>query len=56
MSWQECRDEHVRHVHQLADLEVDGDAAYDISLLAGPTALAEVIDHRGRITGSGCVL
>ena len=35
---QEGRDHEVRHVDELADLEVDGHAADRVGLLAGPAA------------------
>src|SRR6266536_1515986 len=42
---QERRDQKTRDVDELADLEVDGDAADGVRLLAIPAPLTEVIDH-----------
>src|SRR5258708_7133560 len=42
---QEGGHEHVGHVDELADLEVDGDAADGVGLLGRPAPLGQVVDH-----------
>src|SRR5712671_3941102 len=42
---QECADDHVRHVDQFAQFEVDGDTADGIGLLTVPAALDQEVDH-----------
>src|SRR5712664_2012695 len=42
---QERGHEHVGDVDELADLEVDGDAAEGVGLLPCPPSLGQVVDH-----------
>jgi hypothetical protein len=42
---QEGGHEHVWHVDQLADLELNGDAANGAALLSSPATLFQVVDH-----------
>src|ERR1700738_1645388 len=42
---QERGHQHVEDVDELADLEVDGDAAEGVGLLPCPRALGQVVDH-----------
>ena len=42
---EECRHQHVGNVDELADLEVDGDAADRVGLLPCPASFREVLDH-----------
>src|SRR5204862_2445086 len=39
------RDDRIGHIHHIAHLEIDGDAAYHIRLFARPAPLLEKLDH-----------